>query len=180
MRKQNQIDPFGEGHQIPNHRSATFAGNRSYGDSWVICDMDPEWKKDDRKYELLFFLDEATALAAGFRPCNRCRRKALEEFRETWNGAVDAEHMTAEIDRRLREEGTVRRSSPIGDVPVGAMIRVDGDAHLVVDGGMRRWSFEGYGPLEPLPTRRVEVITPASTTAVIAAGYSPQLHPSAI
>lgn len=179
MRRHNQIDPYGEGQQINGHRGAMFTGNRDYGDSWIICDMDPKWAKEERKYERLFFLDEATALAAGFRPCNRCRRKALELFRETWMSAVDSEHRTAQIDRQLREEGTVRRSSPPADVPAGAMIRFDGEAYLVVAGGMCRWSFDGYGPIQDLPARRVEVITPGSTVAVLAAGYSPQLHPSA-
>ncbi len=179
MRRHNQIDPYGEGHQLNNHRAATFTGNRDYGDSWIVCEMDPKWARDDQKYERLFFLDEATALAAGFRPCNRCRRKSLEAFRETWNEAVDAEQRTAQIDRQLREEGTVRRSAPATELPAGAMIRFDGDAYLIVDGAMRKWSFDGYGPREDLPPRRVEVITPASTVAVLAAGYEPQLHPSA-
>ncbi len=179
MRRRNQIDPYGDGHQIPGHRAATFTGNRDYGESWIICEMDEKWKKEDGRYERLFFLDEATALAAGFRPCNRCRRKALEQFRATWNEAVADGDMTAQIDRNLREAGTVRRSAKADELPVGAMIRFDGDAYLVVDGGIREWSFDGYGPLVETPKRRVEVLTPAGTVEVIKAGYPVELHPSA-
>ncbi len=179
MRRRNQIDPYGEGQQIPGHRAATFTGNRDYGDSWIICDMDPKWKKEGRRFEQLFFLDEVTALAAGFRPCNRCRRKSLEQFRATWNEAVDEDQMTAEIDRQLREEGTIRRSAPASELSAGVMIRFDGEAYLVTNDGMRLWGFEGYGPTEDLPAKRVEVITPASTQAVLGAGYPAQVHQSA-
>jgi len=179
MRRHNQIDPYGDDHQIPGYRSATFTGNRDYGDSWIICDMDPKWRKEDHKYERLFFLDEATALAAGFRPCNRCRRKSLEHFRGQWMEAIDSDHRTAQIDRQLRQEGTVRKAGLPADLPVGAMVRFDGEFYLIVADGMRLWSFDGYGPRLDLPNRRVEIVTPESTIATIKAGYEPQLHPSA-
>ena len=174
----NQIDPFGDGHRIPGHRGATLTGNRDYGDSWIYCDMDPSLARD-RKYERLFFLDEATALAGGFRPCNRCKRKLLETFKERWNEGVDPEHRTAEIDRVLREEGTVRKAERPADLPMGTIIRFDDEYHLIVDGGMRQWSFDGYGPVAELPKRRVEVTTPPSTVETLRAGYVPDLHPSA-
>ncbi len=174
----NQIDPFGDGHRIPGHRGATLTGNRDYGDSWIYCDMAPASPRDT-KYERLFFLDEATALAGGFRPCNRCHHRALETFKEAWMAGVDPSHMTAEIDTRLREEGTVRKAERPEDLPVGVIIRVDDEYHLIVDGGMRQWSFDGYGPLVDLPKRRVEVTTPPSTVEALRAGYQPQLHPSA-
>src|SRR5467141_576635 len=37
-----------------------------------------------RRYTELFFLDEATALAAGHRPCAECRRERFNTFREAW------------------------------------------------------------------------------------------------
>lgn len=179
MRRHNQIDPYGDGRQIPGHRAATFTGNRDYGDSWIVCDMDPKWQKPEQKYERLFFLDEATALAGGFRPCNRCRRKDLERFKEMWNEGVDPDDRTAQIDRRLREEGTIRRAERPEDLPTGTIIRFDDQFYLLVDDGMRAWEFDGYGPLQDRPQRRVEVITPPSTVATMAAGYQPVLHPSA-
>ncbi len=175
----NQIDPFGDGHRIPGHRGGTLTGNRDYGDSWIYCDMDPALARD-RKYERLFFLDEATALAGGFRPCNRCRHKALETFKERWAEGVDPTHRTAEIDTRLREEGTVRKAERPADLPVGVIIRFEDEYHLIVDGGMRQWSFTGYGPVVELPKRRVEVTTPPSTVETLRAGYVPLLHPSAM
>ena len=175
----NQIDPFGDGHRIPGHRAATLTGNRNYGDSWIYCDMDPSLAVADRKYERLFFLDEATALAGGFRPCNRCRRKALERFKEHWAAGVDASHRTAEIDHRLREEGTVRKAERPADLPIGTIIRFDDEYHLIVADGMRQWGFDGYGPVVELPKRRVEVTTPPSTVETLRAGFEIELHPSA-
>ena len=174
----NQIDPFGDGHRIPGHRGATLTGNRDYGDSWIYCDMHPALAHD-RRYERLFFLDEATALAGGFRPCNRCLHHRLESFKESWNAGVDPDHRTAEIDRRLREEGTVRKAERPQDLPIGTIIRFDDEYHLIVDGGMRLWSFDGYGPLTELPKRRVEVTSPPSTVEALRAGFVPELHPSA-
>jgi len=174
----NQIDPFGDGHRIPGHRAATLTGNRDYGDSWIYCDMDPSLALE-RKYERLFFLDEATALAGGFRPCNRCRRKALETFKERWAEGVDPSHRTAEIDTRLREEGTVRKAERPSDLPVGTIIHFEDEYHLIVEGGMRQWSFNGYGPKVDQPKRRVEVTTPPSTVETLRAGYEVELHPSA-
>src|SRR5690242_13659340 len=40
--------------------------------------------RDLRRYTLLAFLDEATALAAGHRPCWTCRRRDLDAFRSAW------------------------------------------------------------------------------------------------
>jgi hypothetical protein len=174
----NQIDPFGDGHRIPGHRGATLTGNRDYGDSWIYCDMDPSLAREI-KYERLFFLDEATALAGGFRPCNRCRHKALETFKQFWNVGVDPDHRTHEIDIRLREEGTVRKAERPGELPAGVIIRFEDDYHLIVPGGMRKWSFDGYGPLAELPKRRVEVTTPPSTVEAMRAGYVAERHPSA-
>ena len=37
------------------------------------------------RYTELFFLDEATALAAGHRPCFECRRADAERFAELWS-----------------------------------------------------------------------------------------------
>src|SRR5262245_57021332 len=60
-------------------------------------------------YAALFFLDEATALAAGHRPCAECRRERFDAFRAAWRsarpGTVGSSLPTAdEIDRLLDAE----------------------------------------------------------------------------
>jgi hypothetical protein len=36
------------------------------------------------RYTELFFLDEATAFAAGHRPCAECRRERYNAFKDAW------------------------------------------------------------------------------------------------
>ena len=58
------------------------------GKRWLVCVL--EFRGRKRKvmtpshYTELFFLDEATALAAGHRPCAECRRERFNAFRYAW------------------------------------------------------------------------------------------------
>ena len=67
-------------------------------------------------------------------------------------------------------------------LPDGTMIS-DGSTAYALRGGLALpWSFRGYGaPLElsSLDMERLRVLTPATTIAVLAAGYAPVWHPSA-
>ena len=91
---QNRVDPFGDIHAVPER--GTCMGNRGilHDDQqqlrryhnhkrWIICKLahtDQRGSTVKRRpmspeqYTELFFLDEATALAAGHRPCGRCSR----------------------------------------------------------------------------------------------------------
>lgn len=50
------------------------------------------------RYTELFFLDEATALAAGHRPCAKCQR---ERFLASCDAQAPANPTTLEMDDRL-------------------------------------------------------------------------------
>ena len=77
---------------------------------WICCVLD--WKGVRRdpmppgRWTALFFLDEATALAAGHRPCAYCRRADFVAFAEAWRGAhrLAQRPHAAEIDARLHAE----------------------------------------------------------------------------
>lgn len=66
--------------------------------------------------------------------------------------------------------------------PDGTMIH-DGETAYALRGGQAlRWSFEGYGGsvgLAALNMQTLRVLTPATSVAVLAAGFSPAWHPSA-
>jgi hypothetical protein len=131
---------------------------------------------------MLFFLDEATALAAGHRPCFECRRAEARAFAEAWPAGLGlpAPPRAAEMDARLHAERLASQTAVApGTLPPGAMAADAGGPFLVTEGGARRWSFEGYGPPEaPPPTARP--LTPPATVAALRAGYAPQTHSSAL
>jgi hypothetical protein len=82
------------------------------------------------------------------------------------------------VDRHRRQR---THRAPAGGLPDGVMIRAGGQVGLLLAGRLRPWSFQGYrAPAGRRPARVVEVLTPPSTVAAIAAGYRPLLHPSAL
>lgn len=102
MPKQNRVTPYGE--LIATPARGTLMGNRGClhnsrqqvvrhhrGKRWITCVL--QFKDRHRAimtpghYTELFFLDEATALAAGHRPCAECSRSRFELFRTLWAGA---------------------------------------------------------------------------------------------
>jgi hypothetical protein len=120
-----------------------------------------------RLYTELFFLDEATACAAGHRPCHECRRGDADEFFEAWRAVHPRDRRFSEVDARLHGERTrgAHRRTACAELPYGAMVSLDGRAWLVVDDGLRGW--------------RVTVLTPPSTLAAMRTGWRPAVHPSA-
>jgi hypothetical protein len=134
----------------------------------------------------LFFLDEATALAAGHRPCFLCRRAEARAFQAGFPTCNQKGRPKApDIDRTLHSErldGRRKRlhalASPAADLPDGAMIFQDGAPHLILHGVARRWSPRGYDAPTTL-LDRVRLITPPSTVVALRAGYKPRLHASA-
>ena len=133
-------------------------------------------------YTELFFLDEATALAAGHRPCFECRREDAKRFAECWTKAkgLDRSPRAAEMDRVLHEErleGRAKRtySSNCSALPAGAMIAIGDGAYCLEDSAISRWSPSGYSEPVSLQTSAVQVLTPPSIIAVLVTGYTPNL-----
>lgn len=193
---QNRVTPFGEIVAVPER--GTFTGNRGVlhddqrrltrrrwtAQAWIICQL--QFKGRHRQvmtpgtWTELFFLDEATALGAGHRPCGECRREAYRRFKACWiagNGAASIH----EIDRALHRERVKPRThakityeARIESLPDGAFITLDGAAYLIWQGALRRWSFGGYGEPRPIPVgQAATVLTPRSTVAALVAGYVP-------
>jgi hypothetical protein len=157
---------------------------------WICCVLD--WKDVRRdpmppgRWTALFFLDEATALAAGHRPCAYCRRADFVAFAEAWPAQggpprasqIDARLHAERVDPRSRRQLT--RPAVVGELPDGVMVRHGGTPGLLAGGGMLPWSFAGYlAPVTLPPATPVELLTPPATVATIAAGYRPLVHPSA-
>jgi hypothetical protein len=160
---------------------------------WIGCVLDWRGRRRDPmppgRWTALFFLDEATALAAGHRPCAYCRRADYVDFAEAWrrSAGLAARPAATEMDAQLHAERTdrVRRKrthlADLAELPEGVMIRTGDGASLLVEGRLRPWSFSGYGSALPVrPSGLVEVLTPPSIVAAIAAGYRPLIHPTAL
>lgn len=158
------------------------------GPLWIICTLShkdwrlPQWQP--HHFTVLFFHDEAVALAAGHRPCALCRRPAYNDFRAAWvAGNGGAVPYAREMDRQLHAERLVRRtrvkrvhSAPWASLPDGSFVSwTDGPA-LVIGDTVRPWSLWGYHPPRDRPSSgEATVLTPPSTVAALRAGYRPQL-----
>ena len=203
MALQNRVTPFGEIVAVPER--GTFTGNRGIihdpasrtllrrrwtSKAWIVCLCAYKGVRRPvmarRSWTELFFLDEATALAAGHRPCFYCRRADAEAFRAAWaagNGvsppraaAIDAVLHGERLDRRAKRLHPL--ALPVTALPDGAMVAAGGDALLVVGGRALRWSPGGYREAAGAVFAD-RLITPPSSVAALAAGYRPALHPSA-
>ena len=165
---------------------------------WLLCVL--EFKGRHRavmapgRYTELFFLDEATGLAAGHRPCFECRRGRFLAFRDAWAAGSrpikGSEPIRAAlIDDRLHAEriGPDRSkrifTADIDELPDGVFVKLgapDRDAWLIRGDDLLEWSPGGYTRRRRRPRgEAVSVLTPRSTVAAIRAGYVPDVHPSA-
>jgi len=202
---QNRVDPFGLLHAVPER--GLFMGNRGGcfhrddqtlkdrrwdSQPWIICVLS---FKDRRRalmqpglYTELFFLDEASALAAGHRPCFECRRPEAKAFRD---GLVRTGHLAAgerigaldaksagEIQDVLTRKSDRETIWP-ASLPDGAFYAADGRAWLKYRGEARAWSFAGYGRPQGLHAAG-ERLTPRISCEALRAGYQPILHNSVI
>jgi hypothetical protein len=199
---QNRVTPFGEIVAAPAR--GLFTGNRGIihdpqtktlltrrwtTKAWICCTLDwRDWRREPmarQSWTELFFLDEATAFAAGHRPCFYCRREQAIAFRSAWAKARKVALPRArEMDAVLhaeRVEGRRKKlhplTRPLADLPDGTMVAAGTDAYITLGGRPRRWSFAGYGAPEDVVLERM--ITPPSIVAAFDAGFRPALHPSA-
>jgi hypothetical protein len=160
--------------------------------AWITCVL--QFKGRHRKvmspdrWTELFFLDEATAFAAGHRPCFECRREDAKRFKYFWlkgNPENEFNEMVSinEIDKILHQEridrhgGKISYEETVGTLPDGSFIELDGKAYLVAQGKIFRWSPFGYEQGDSLPAgQKVRVLTPRSVVNAIRAGYIPQIN----
>ncbi len=158
--------------------------------AWVVCVLEFRDRRRTvmapRRFTELFFLDEAVALAAGHRPCAECRRAAFNTFVRTWAGLSGEPARAPALDAALHRErvpilrGTRERARP-ESLPDGAFVAdAEGRAYLKRAEKLLAWSHDGYtDACHCAGAGEFDVLTPASTLAVLRAGYQPVYHPSA-
>jgi len=202
MHLQNRVTPFGK--LLATPARGLFMGNRGIlhneqGEltnkpwthkSWVTCTLSykgykrtPKARKPN-EYTELFFLDEATALAAGHRPCGQCRRRDFVRFVEYWIAGNEQPEETTikQIDAQLHSERVTTQTCAalIDELPDGVFVAFAADpdtAWLLWNGELLKWQSAGYGERrEKLAGTSVILLTPLSTVNAIAAGYTPHVH----
>jgi len=141
------------------------------------------------RYTDLFFLDEATALAAGHRPCAECQRGRFNLFREYWTKAnpditSEKRPSAASIDEVLHKERTELRNfcTSLSGLADGTFVTDnERDAYLVVSDGLLRWTPGGYEIVRDLnlifPAR---ILAPATVVRALNAGYPVDIHKTAV
>ena len=196
MPRQNRVTPRGEIVAVPDR--GRFTGNRGclhdaegtirrpwQLERWITCLLQFKGRKravmTPGHYTELFFLDEATALAAGHRPCAECRRGRFDAFRQALVAGTESKPRPSavEIDRRLHAQRVApdrskrTRHANLDELPAGVFVLLPGvgrTPYLIAGGYTDR--------VERPRGLAVEVLTPDLTVRAIRAGYAPELHPT--
>jgi len=206
MPLQNRVTPFGE--LIADPARGLVYGNRGClhdgdgrirrryaGTRWIACRLRfRDWHRtpllQPGRFTELFFLDEATAFAAGHRPCALCRRDDYIRFATIWRSmhpgqvgadAIDAQLHAERVDPATR--GKRRHESSIAGLPYVAFVVDREDAYLLDGERMLRWTPSGYVAGRSRPRRgHVTLLTPPSLVGILRTAWRPAvslLHPSA-
>ena len=199
----NRVTPMGDIVAVPLRGGWT--GNRGNihrgtaivrfhgGSLWIICALQfrdyrmTQWAPG--RYTVLFFHDEAVALAAGHRPCALCRRADYQAFRTAWavgrgEGNVPS---AAEMDRQLHSERLVRGThqrrlhrASWPTLPDGSFVALDSGPALMLGDALIPWTTAGYGSPRSRPIAgTADTITPPSIVAALVGGYRPQIDAGA-
>jgi hypothetical protein len=199
---QNRVDPTGN--IISTTARGAWMGNRGqlHDDTkeiqrhfklkaWLTCKL--QFKERHRNvmspglYTELFFLDEATAFAAGHRPCCECRRQDHYRFKMFWLKSnpeykFDEKTSIKQIDDVLHAERINSRNNKvtwldnIDNLPTGTFIFRNKHPYLIASHQLFRWTPLGYDNKLPVPKNEiVTVLTPRSVVNTFSAGYLPQM-----
>jgi hypothetical protein len=206
MPLQNRVTPLGEliadparglvhGNRGCLHDEGRHIRRRYNGKRWIACRLQFRgWRRNPLmqpgRYTELFFLDDATALAAGHRPCALCRREDYGRFVAAWAerhpGQIGADAIDAQLHaERVDPPTRTHRLHPtrLVELPDGAFVLHADEPCVVLGSHLRRWTPTGYGSPEPRPAdARCLLITPPSTVSILRAGWHPVVpfvHPSA-
>jgi hypothetical protein len=193
-------------HDVSGRIRRGYAGKR-----WIACRLRFRgWHRaplmQPGRFTELFFLDEATAFAAGHRPCALCRREDYERFGAIWRDSYPGDAGADAIDARLHAERVEpgaraqrRHIAPLAALPDGAFVMHEGAPHVLLGAQLLRWTPEGYvrpaprppgsdaelarstpGHVRPayrLARAQAELLTPPSLVAILRSGWHARAVP---
>lgn len=204
MPLRNRANPYGELVAVASR--GTMLGNRgrlhdadrrivrtSGRVNWLSCRLEFRGRHREvmspRSYTELFFLDEATALSAGHRPCSECRHAQYMRFRTCWAvshslpSLPSAKDMDTRLatDRATRDGRHLSHDTTAAILPDGVVIEWQQQPWLVWANEIHRWTFDGYAERQQrtVVPGTVTVLTPRIIADVLRAGYVPDVHESA-
>ena len=207
MPLQNRVTPLGDlvadparglvyGNRGCLHDETGCIRRRYAGKRWIACRLEFRgWQRgallQPGRFTELFFLDEATAFAAGHRPCALCRREDYDRFSAIWAelhpGQIGADAIDTQLHTERVASGTrvqLRHAAQLDELPDGAFVLQEGVPCLVLGPRLLEWTPTGYTERANRSAReRVVLITPPSLVAVLHSGWQPLvplLHPSAV
>ena len=207
MPLQNRVTPLGEliadparglvyGNRGCLHDAAGDIRRRYAGRRWIACRLRfRSWHRAPLllpgRFTELFFLDEATAMAAGHRACALCRRADYDRLVALWHelhpGQVGADAIDAQLHGERIVPGTrVQRhhEAAFDELPDGVFVLHQGEPFLVLGRELLQWTPGGYHRGRRRPARgRAVLITPPSLLSVLRTDWQPVvplLHPSAM
>jgi hypothetical protein len=208
MPLQNRVTPFST--IIATPERGGFTGNRGVIHNhqkqiikhhavkyWITCVLEYKGKRrklmTPNRWTELFFLDEATAFAAGHRPCGFCRHADFKRFKQLWLQANGKKYGISEnvkmdvIDNCIHTERLDKNNlqktftAILNTLPNGVFIKLNNNAAAYLWYGQQlyQWSFGGYQKITAVDTNQaVQVLTPASYVEVFRLGYEVQVHVS--
>src|SRR5437773_2139729 len=176
MPLQNRVLPTGD--IVADPHRGLFTGNRGIihdpatktllnkrwsNPAWLVCVCEFEGRRREvmggRSWTELFFLDEATAFAAGHRPCALCRREDYHRFGTIWRELHPRQVGADAIDVQLHAErvasgtrGQRHHEARLDELPDGAFVLRAGSPWLVLGPHLLRWTPAGYVERTPRPT----------------------------
>jgi hypothetical protein len=206
MPLRNRVTPLGDlvatsarglvyGNRGCLHDAAGQIRRRSAGKRWIACRLEFRgWQRgpllQPGRFTELFFLDEATAFAAGHRPCALCRREDYRRLLALWRELHPGQEGADAVDEQLHAErladgeGARRlHDAPFASLPDGTFVLERGEPFLVLGPHLLRWTVAGYAERTARPARgQASVLTPPSLVSLLDRGWEPAvpfLHPSA-
>jgi hypothetical protein len=203
---QNRVTPRGDLEAVPAR--GAWLGNRGilHNDqreivapwrhkAWVTCKLEFKGRRrvvfSPGTYSELFFLDEATAFAAGHRPCGECRREKFKAFKAAWctanrnllqspNPTIGFLDKHIHTERVVRGGGQVTHEEKLRNLPDGVFVEFEGRAVLLWRGHLHTWSHHGYVGQHSVSASStvVRVLTPESVVAALLEGLEVEVHES--
>ncbi|OTG66084.1 hypothetical protein [Acinetobacter silvestris] len=205
MTLQNRIDPWGNLQSNPS-KKAMLMGNRGVLHNkekkiirswklkaWISCLTQFKGNKREifaeGRYSELFFLDEATAFAAGHRPCSECQHDRSQQFKTAWiqTNRPNQKLKLAEIGTQVHQERItidqqkITFDAVLADLPIGTCFEYQSETFMITKKNYYlNWSFDGYLYRTDIPAHTLlKVLTPRSIVKAFQQGFTPIFYPTA-